>query len=690
MIGRIEYLFLPKSNIFFSEVENTFFKIKTDDGKEFLCSGYSFFIKSGFLVELSGDFNDKNIFNFYNLEVQLNDDKTKEELLEYVLGKSKLDKMIKKNLTFADILDKISAKPVDFLEEWKIRSVKVKSKVFNILLKLIRMDKLKSKINTDLTINEKSKLFKLPIKEINKCLLNPFLLQEKLNFPFNTCLRLFKTRPSDKLILNASIYDVLKENHIKGNTVMLKKDFLRNIFNLTSSSKIDKSKVFSYVDEEIKDKKIAVEKDFIMSNKTFKEVKFLHDKIFSLIKKDENISINDEMIKEIEEKKHVKLGEEQIEAVKNSATNCLSVITGGPGTGKTTILSCLLEILSSVYSEDEIALCSPTGKASIRMSESTGYPASTIHCLLRVIPNPLKEAEDFKFYYNEHHKLPYKLIVIDESSMIDQKLAVNLLKAIRDDVHIIFVGDINQLPPVGAGYFFRDLIALNVPCVKLIKTYRQSGDSTIIKLAKEIQAGDIKSYKPSVDFGFKKLTSIDEIIQIYLRGVKEKGIENIEILCPQNKGELGTVKLNNAIIDKMIPSSNNEIRLNGYVFRENARVLQTKNDYQLGVVNGQLGTIKKIDLIEKIVTIEFDGQEYEYSPEALKNIALGYCITIHKSQGSERKYVIEICSKEHRMNTKPLVYTGITRAKEKLIILGDMDTFFACPKKEAKEVLSYI
>ncbi len=685
MVGRIEFLLLPKSNIFFNDIENVFFRFKSEEGKTFFCGGYSFFIKGGLKIKMDGKENEKGVFEFSNLEVDIEDEETRNILLEYVLGKKKIKSLLLK-YSFVDIFKKISANPYSFLEEEGI-FLKKRQERLNIFLKIIRMSKLKDKINVNLTINEKNKLFKLSIKEINKCLDNPFLLQSKLGFSYLTCLKLFKKEPSEEWKLNALTYDILKSNFISGNTVM---NFSNFEVELKNRSKSDKKNVESFISGELKKGKLVKENEFIMSGKTFKEVKFLHNKIFSLIKEDKNVFVNDELIKNIEEKKGVQLGEEQIEAVKNSSKNMLSVITGGPGTGKTTILSCVLEILSEYYKKDEIALCSPTGKASIRMSESTGYEASTIHTLLSVIPTEDKEVEDFKFFFNETNRLPYKLVVIDESSMIDQKLAVNLFKALRDDVHIIFVGDINQLPPVGAGYFFRDLINLKVPCVKLIKTYRQSGDSTIIKLAKEIQNGEILSFEPNFDFGFKKLNTIDEIVDIYLRGVKEKGIENIEILCPQNKGELGTVKLNNFIIDKMIPKSDKEIKMNGFTFREGARVIQTKNDYSLGVINGQLGTLKKIDLINKTVTIEYDDKEFEYTPEQMKNVALGYSITIHKSQGSERKYVIEICSKLHNMNTKPLVYTGITRAKEKLIIIGDKETFLASPKKEAKEVMSYL
>lgn len=685
MVGRIEFLFIPKFNIFFNDVENVFFRFKSESGETFLCSGYSFFITSGLKIEIIGKKNEKGVFEFSCLEIDLKDTSTKKILLEYVFGKKKFSDLLLK-YSINEIFNKISANPYYFLENEKI-FINNKNDRLNTLLKIIRMNKLKDKINVDLSITEKSKLFKLSIKEINKCLENPFLLQSKLGFSYFTCLKLFKEEPKEKWILNALTYDILKTNFISGNTVINYENFKTE---LKKKSHIEEGKVNDFIKEELNKGRLVKEKEFIMSEKTFEEVSFLHQKIFSLVKEDKEVFINRDIVKEIEERKGVKLGEEQIEAVMNSSKNMLSVITGGPGTGKTTILSCVLEILSRYYKKEEIALCSPTGKASIRMSESTGYEASTIHTLLRVIPNEEKEAEDFNFFYNEINPLPFKLVVIDESSMIDQKLAVNLFKALRNDVHVIFVGDINQLPPVGAGYFFRDLINLKVPCVKLLKTYRQSGDSTIIKLAKEIQDGKICSFKSNFDFGFKNLNTIDEIVDIYLRGVKEKGIENIEILCPQNKGELGTVKLNNFIIDKMIPSSDKEIRMNGFIFREGARVIQTKNDYSLGVINGQLGTLKKIDLVNKTVTIEYDGKEFEYNSEQMKNVALGYSITIHKSQGSEWKYVIEICSKIHKMNTKPLVYTGITRAKEKLIIVGDKETFLSSPKKEAKEVMSFL
>ena len=682
MIGRIEYLFLPKSNIFFNDVEHVFFKMITENGESIVCSGYSFYLKSKFKIDVEGHFV-KDVYQFNNIELDLNDEETKKELVKLVLGNEQFVVMNKK-ISTDEIFKNIANRPYEYLKTNKIYR-KSREKYLSIFLKIVRMEKLKDKINDGLSINDKNKLFKLNISEINQCLDNPYLLESKLNFSFKTCSKLFKCKTKLVYILDGAIYEIFKNNYISGNTILKFNDFVKSIENMTG---FKKETILKYVNSLIRNKKIVISDDYVMTQKINKDIVFLNAKIKNLIKKDTKTFIDDSLVKEVEKEKNVALGKEQIDAVKNSVDNQISVITGGPGTGKTTILSCVLSILLKYYDEDEIALCSPTGKAAIRMSESTGFEASTIHSLLGVIPNEEKD-DDFTFIHNESNKLPFNLVVIDEASMIDQKLAVNLFKALKENVHIIFVGDINQLPPVGAGYFFRDLINFNVPCVKLIKTYRQSGDSTIIKLAKEIQKGKITSLKNADDFGFKKLINPEEIVDIYLRGVKSKGIENIEILTPQNKGDLGTIKLNNMILKRILPKEGREINLNGYTFKEGARVIQTKNDYSLGVINGQIGTIKKIDLIEKIVTIEYSDKEYKYSPEALKNVALGYAITIHKSQGSERKYVIQVCSKEHKMNTKPLVYTGITRAKEKLIIIGDKETFISSPSKEAKQVLSY-
>jgi exodeoxyribonuclease V alpha subunit len=406
------------------------------------------------------------------------------------------------------------------------------------------------------------------------------------------------------------------------------------------------------------------------------------------------------------EKDHFKLDDEQKEAVIASAQSMISVITGGPGTGKTTVLDCFLHVMSKVLSiQGEAALCAPTGKAAVRMEQSTHLKASTIHTLLSVRPG----TEDLtSFMYNEGNKLCFRLLVVDESSMIDWFLGSSLLKATKAGTMIVFVGDVRQLHPVGAGFFFRDIIEYGAKASYLSKTHRQADESTVITFSKAMQANLFGDYalkrrkawfaehpEARRDYSFKTLPSggrTQAIATIYLEYIKRFPIEDVIVLTPTNKEDCGVDAINKAIEDALLPKDKKApaIYRNGNRFTPGVRVIAVKNNNKLGVVNGQLGYVKKIDFDSRTMTVSFDGyKDIIYDSESTDQLSLGYCITVHKSQGSEWPYVIQVLAPEQTYASRELVYTGLTRAKRSFVVLGTESDYIAAANRKGRRVRSY-
>ena len=699
IVGKILYISYPKDGLFFNDIEWTNFCLQTDDNEKIYCRGKSFPLKKGFRVELEGDFskseNGTKVFNFKVPKMNYDTKDSNKVLLVYCCGKLKATQLINHFGSPQNALEMVKKKPKR-LGEINGFGPKVIQKIVDKFKALTEVQELYDDIcKYGIEMEDANKIIKKIGKKealeiINS---NPYKLFNVCNFSFVKCdeiaiqrLNISHDNPSR---ISCGIFEILRQNFLNGNTYIFFEEFKDKTLSLLQKGE---EKLEAGVFMEVYRELLSKEKLYEIDNKVFTRKSFLEKEdirnfVFDSLKATFNSKVTISDIKEYEKNKGFTLGEEQIKAVMNSASNKLSVITGGPGTGKTTVLDCLLTIIRKRVPANRIALCSPTAKAARRMTESTGMPASTVHKLLEVNP---EDGNLETFVFNEENKLPYEVVVIDESSMLDQFIAASIVRALKSNAQVIFVGDKNQLPPVGAGYFFRDLMNISqVPCVHLIKTYRQAGDSTIISLAQQIQNG-FKIVKSKNDFGFRKTKNKDDVVDIFVRGANKVGIENIIVLSPQNKGELGTKSINNAILDIVVPKGE-EIHKNGWTFREGARVMNTKNVNSLGLCNGQMGTITSIDFEDRILFVNFDGKEYEYDSDMLEHLVLGYCVTIHKSQGSEWRYVIEICSREHKfMNTKPLVYTGVTRAKEKLIIAGDLDIFLGSSNKMPREVLSQI
>ncbi len=404
-------------------------------------------------------------------------------------------------------------------------------------------------------------------------------------------------------------------------------------------------------------------------------------------------------VRKIEKETGMVLEEHQLEAVKEAVKNGLLIVTGGPGTGKTTTINTIIR-----YFEGEgmdIFLAAPTGRAAKRMSETTGFEARTIHRMLELNGGMEGNAG---FERNEQNPLETDVIIIDEMSMVDISLMYSLLKAIVAGTRLILVGDVNQLPSVGPGSVLKDIInSERFHTVKLQKIFRQASTSDIIVNAHKINGGEsVNLDNKSMDFFFLKRYEADKIINVTLQLIKQKlpkyvdaGEYDIQVLTPMRKGLLGVERLNGILQMYLNPpdKKKREKEHGSRIFREGDKVMQIKNNYQMeweirsrfgisiekgtGIFNGDTGIIEEINEFAETMTISFDeGRMVEYPFKQLEELELAYAVTIHKSQGSEYPaVVIPLLSGPRMLLNRNLLYTAVTRAKKCVTIVGDDKTF---------------
>jgi exodeoxyribonuclease V alpha subunit len=378
------------------------------------------------------------------------------------------------------------------------------------------------------------------------------------------------------------------------------------------------------------------------------------------------------------EKAGTSLSEEQRQAVEMAAARRVLIITGGPGTGKTMTTRAIASLWKAMGKI--IALAAPTGRAAQRLSEMTGQEAKTVHRLLEFDPQTVK------FKRNQENPLSADAVIIDEASMLDLFLANSMLKAISPEAQLLLVGDIDQLPSVGAGAVLQDLIlSSQVPVVRLTQVFRQAQASAIIRYAHQINQGRMPKFEavsntPSSDCLWLAASepehgvqAIQDLITHLIPSVGFDAVQDLQVLCPMTRGEVGTRNLNQVLQQLINPpqSGKAELMRGGITLRVGDRIIQKVNDYDREVFNGDLGNIQSVDLEEQEVTVQFGDRIVSYDYADLNEITLAFATTIHKSQGSEYPVVIlPLFMQHYLMLSRNLLYTGLTRARKLAILVG--------------------
>lgn len=369
----------------------------------------------------------------------------------------------------------------------------------------------------------------------------------------------------------------------------------------------------------------------------------------------------------------IEYDEVQLAAIRQAVTSKVMVLTGGPGTGKTTTTQGIIAALKKAGLR--VLLAAPTGRAAKRMSEATGMEAKTIHRLLEYNPQ-----DGYK--RNDENPLEGDALIVDECSMIDILLMNNLLKAVPVGMRLVFVGDIDQLPSVGAGNVLRDIIdSQRIPVVRLVRIFRQAQKSRIVMNAHTINQGrfpDISNGRDT-DFFFLKEDDPERAAETIVRLVKERlsrayreRPDRIQVLTPMQRGVVGAANLN-LLLQQALNPSGPSLGRGGYTYRQGDRVMQLRNNYDKDVFNGDLGYIREVDTEDRMLTVDFDGKKVEYDVTELDELTLAYATTIHKAQGSEYPIVVMPVLMTHFvMLQRNLIYTGITRAKKICVLIGAM------------------
>ena len=385
-------------------------------------------------------------------------------------------------------------------------------------------------------------------------------------------------------------------------------------------------------------------------------------------------------VEEVVARLGITLAPEQLEAVHTATHSKVMVLTGGPGTGKTTILNAVIQVFAET--KTKILLAAPTGRAAKRMAEASGREAKTIHRLLEYTP------KDDGFARNEDNPLACGLLVVDEASMMDTMLAYHLLKAAPLGATLLFVGDIHQLPSVGPGNVLRDLIASGaIPVVELREVFRQAAESEIICNAHLINSGEMPLLESSrerlSDFYFMRQSDPERVVDTIVDLVKNHiprrfgldPVDDIQVLTPMHKGTAGSANLNKRLQEALNLRRENLIR-GERAFRLGDKVMQIRNNYDKDVYNGDIGRVVLLDLEDKALTVRYDERNVSYEADELDEIVPAYAISIHKSQGSEYPaVVIPLLTQHYMLLQRNLVYTGVTRGKRLVVLVGETRAF---------------
>ena len=501
---------------------------------------------------------------------------------------------------------------------------------------------------------------------------NPFsLAQEIRGIGFKTADRVATEMgfPKDAFQrIDSGIDYVFMEVSSEGHTCFPKQEFVERASTMLEVDALPRLEAL------ITAEKIVEEEDFVWSRQLFMTEKGIGRELQRLMEKKQALrSVDrDKAVTWVEEKLKISLATMQKEAVADALTNKLQIITGGPGTGKSTITKAILAITEKLTRK--IILAAPTGRAAKRMSEITRKEASTIHSILQF---------DFKaggFKHNRDNPLLCDLIIIDEASMIDTSLMYSLLKAIPDTARVLLIGDVNQLPSVGPGAVLQDLIeSKKIPTSKLTEIFRQAKGSKIITNAHKINAGEFPdlTVEKGSDFFFIKCEEPEEVSAKILELVADrlpKGynldpIKHIQVLCPMKRGPIGTEALNRMLQERINPRSD-ALNFGSLRIGVGDKVMQLRNNYDKEVYNGDIGQVSAINREEQCVTIAYE-KEVDYSFSELDEVTLAYATSVHKYQGSEAPcVVIPVHTAHFMMLHRNLLYTAVTRARRLVVLVG--------------------
>lgn len=533
-----------------------------------------------------------------------------------------------------------------------------------------------------LTTKESFLILKKYSENIKKILEdNIYLLQNDIDFKKLDNIFLKTESEFDKRRVKALIKHLIMTICFdKGDTIVNKEDLYVNI-NGYFSTPLDVSSYKTYLEELESENEIITINDDIALYYFYETENILANKIKNLSSTTSHISKKtlDGYIENYEKINNIKLNKDQKDAIKGSLINNFYIITGGPGTGKTTIIKAVVDIYSSINEskEGDITLLAPTGRSAKRMMESIGRKASTIHKFLKW------NGETETFQVNIYNPSNTKFVIIDEVSMVDIFLMKNLFDGLLNNIKLIFVGDSNQLPSISPGNILYDLLQVkDIERTELSKIYRTKKNSYINDFANDIKNKVTKDkYESYSDFSFIECNEMhikQMIKEISLKAI-EKGInkESFQVLAPMYKGENG-IELLNQVMQSIFNPENvdkKEILIRGIIYREGDKVIQLVNDVDNNIYNGDIGIIESIIIGQKtIMIVNYNGIKVKYDNKKFEEITHAFAISIHKSQGSEYENVIMVISKSFkRMLYNKLIYTGVTRAKKSLVIIGSTE-----------------
>lgn len=680
-------------------------KIDNDQNKAYLkknitITGTILDLKLDTLMRIEGDFTIHERFgNQFKIEkytIIIPEDN--DDIIEF-LSSSFIKGCGKK--TAENIVKMYGAKSLEIIKEDKFALDKVEgmneNKRENIHDSLMNYSKSSDVIlklkNLGFSIEESGRIY-IKYKDCIEDIINSniYLLNEIIDFKrldnifLNNCSDRF-----DKRRVKACILEGMKALSNNTGDIYYKPEdifsYLEKIFNIN----VDYETYLDYLKELEEELFIVID----LENRYYLQENYEAEVIIAeLLKKISKRDINkfdyNEKINKLEQKLKIEYNKDQKKAINDALNNNITIISGGPGTGKTTIINAIVKLyveknkLSNLEVIEQIALLAPTGRASKKMSTSTGLPASTIHRYLKWN----KDTNDFMI--NENNKNFQRLVIVDEVSMVDNSLFAALLKGIPSYVQLILVGDAFQLPSVGPGLLLNDLISSDLfNYIPLNHIYRQSENSYIPYLAKEIKNKELAEEFMNKKDDYNFINTDTKNIKLSIKKIIEAGItkgydENkLQVLAPMYKGENGIDNLNIMLCEIFNPDVGQRKILYGDVyFKEGDKVLQLVNDADNNVFNGDIGFIKSIATIntpykKEVVNIDFDGNLVMYQKKNLKNIRHAYAITIHKSQGSEFDHVIMPITYQYRtMLYNKILYTGVSRAKKSLILIGDIESFY--------------